>query len=166
MRRLDAHMSALKSYLGDAFHRGHAGRQRVRFRTLAFNSAFHPFDFGRSSICSCAASRYLSAADLKIDASSSLASTQSLPGTSARLSLCGVRKLFFLLVGACAHILASASAGIAEYFRRLLDPVVSQSSADIEIEGIGGRLVRDGHVVPATHISISTSSSRHSITLL
>jgi len=74
--------------------------------------------------------------------------------------------LFFLLVGACAHILASASAGIAEYFRRLLDPVVSQSSADIEIEGIGGRLVRDGHVVPATHISISTSSSRHSITLL
>jgi len=44
-----------------------------------------------------------------------------------------------------AGILASVSAHLDERFRQRLDPLVSSSSSGIEIEGVGGRLVRDGH---------------------
>ena len=46
---------------------------------------------------------------------------------------------------ACAHIFAGASTKLAEYCRQLLDPIVSPSDAGIDIEGIGARLMRDGH---------------------
>ena len=46
---------------------------------------------------------------------------------------------------ACANVFVGASAKLAEYCRQLLDPIVSPSDTGIDIEGIGARLMRDGH---------------------
>jgi hypothetical protein len=46
---------------------------------------------------------------------------------------------------ACATFFVGASTKLAEYCRQLLDPIVSPSDAGIDIEGIGARLMRDGH---------------------
>jgi hypothetical protein len=56
----------------------------------------------------------------------------------------------------------------AEHFRQLLDPVFSASGTVIEIEGLGGRLIRDAHAEPNDDAlttpaigNISTDPSRH-----
>jgi hypothetical protein len=43
-------------------------------------------------------------------------------------------------------LLASVSSHIEERSSHLLDPIVSPSDMGVEMEGIGRRLIRDGHV--------------------
>ena len=143
-RKLDTHMSALESGLRDAFQRRYAVREP---RPLAFSLTRDPFEdffaptasFARSSICT---------SGLMIEASPSLVSSQFLPGTSIGLNL--IRKVFLPLSGACARILQSASARIAERFCQLLAPVVEVSLLGdvVEIEGISARLAREGRARP------------------
>jgi hypothetical protein len=57
-----------------------------------------------------------------------------------------LRNTFSALAVTLAGTLAGVSAHLDERFRQRLDPVVSSPSYGIEIEGIGGRLARDGHV--------------------
>src|SRR5262245_21044757 len=66
--------------------------------------------FGQSSICTRATSRYLPSSGLKIDASPSFTSNQSLPKVSTMLGLCVMRKVFLPRSGTCASILRSAAA--------------------------------------------------------
>jgi hypothetical protein len=42
-------------------------------------------------------------------------------------------------------LLATVLSHIHERSSHLLDPIISPSSTGIEMEGIGGRLIRDGH---------------------
>ena len=125
-----------------AFHLSQAGRQRVRYRARAFNSDCYPFETGRSAV-------RVRATDLSsTDGSCSLPPSQSSPRVRAVLGLRNARRLISLLSDTCAHVLASASARIAEHFCQLLDPVLFASGTVIEIEGLGGRLVRDTHAEP------------------
>jgi len=57
-----------------------------------------------------------------------------------------LRNTFSALAVTLAGTLAGVSAHLDERLRQRLDPVVSSPSYGIEIEGIGGRLARDGHV--------------------
>src|SRR5262249_31984659 len=66
--------------------------------------------FGQSSICTRATIRYLPSSGLKIDASPSFPSNQSLPRASMMLGLCVMRKVFLPFSGICASILRSAAA--------------------------------------------------------
>jgi hypothetical protein len=136
-----------------AFHPCHAGRQRARYRARAFNSDCHPFEIGRSAIRARAKCERLLPPDLSTDGTCSSPSSQSSSPAPASIGLCNVRRLFSLLSETCAHVVASASAAIAEHFRQLLDPVVPASCLGIEIEGLGRRLVRDAHAEPDSDIS-------------
>jgi len=148
-----------------ACHLSRAGRQRARYRAHAFNSDCHPFETGRSTVPVRARSRCLPTADLSSTSCSLLPSQSS---SRARAVLGKARRLISLLSDTSAHVLASVSAGIAEHFRQLLDPVLSASGTVIEIEGLGGRLVRDAHAEPDDAIlttpalgHISTDPWRH-----
>jgi hypothetical protein len=103
--------------------------------------------FGRSSI-PCATNGYLPPAGLKLESLSYLPSSQSLSGSSI---MSGMRSLFLPLAGACASILPKSSARIGEYFCQLLAPIVEISLlGDVTaVQGIGARLARDGHAMPA-----------------
>jgi hypothetical protein len=54
-------------------------------------------------------------------------------------------------------LLASVSSHIDEHSSHLLDPIVSPSSTGIETEGIGGRLIRDGHAERNSERQLSSS---------
>jgi hypothetical protein len=137
-----------------------ASTSALKSGLLAFKLTSDPFEgffaptasFARSSICTRARKRYLPPSGLMIEASSSLVSNQFLPGTSIGLNL--MSKLFLPLSDACASILRSASARIAERFCQLLSPVVEVSllSDVAEIEGIGARLFREGRAMPGNGI--------------
>ena len=73
----------------------------------------------------------------------------------------GMRNLFLSLSGAFAGILRSASARIAEYFCQLFAPIVEISLlSDVAVvEGIGIRLVRDGHAIP-DNVSVPARTQR------
>jgi hypothetical protein len=113
-----------------------------------------PTSFTRSSIRTRATKRYLPPSVFKIETSPSPASNQSLPNTSIMLGLRVMRGLLSPLSGACASILRSASARIAERFCQLFAPVVEVSLLGdvIESEGIGARLARDGRAMPDNDI--------------
>jgi hypothetical protein len=54
-------------------------------------------------------------------------------------------------------LLASVSSHIDEHSSHLLDPIVSPSSTGMEMEGIGGRLIRDGHAERNSNDQLSSS---------
>jgi hypothetical protein len=118
MKRLYAYISMLRPCLTDAFHLSQHGSRLVRYSLTS---------------------------DLNIDVASSLMSNRFSSGTPATLGLRNVRCMFSALAVTLAGILASVSAHVDERFRQRLDPLVSWSSSGIEMEGIGGRLIRDGH---------------------
>src|SRR5262249_10254206 len=66
--------------------------------------------FGQPPICTRHTSRYLPSSGLKIEASPSFTSNQSLPRASMMLGLCVMRKVFLPFSGTCASILRSAMA--------------------------------------------------------
>src|SRR5262249_28358741 len=66
--------------------------------------------FGQSSICTRAISLYLLPSGLKIDASPSFTSNQSLPRASMMLGLCVMRKVFLPFSGTRASMLRSVAA--------------------------------------------------------
>jgi hypothetical protein len=112
---------------------------------------------GRSSIF-CATNGYWPPASLKRESLPCLPPTN----TSSRSSIMfGMSNLFLALSGACAGILRSASARIAEYCCQLLAPVVEVSllSDVTAVEGIGIRLVRDGRAV-SDNADVPTRSQR------
>jgi len=147
-----------------AFDLSRAGGQRVRYRARVFNSDCHPFELGRSAIRVCANYGYLLPLELSSDGSCSLSSSQPSSPARAIIGLSKVRRRFSLLSETCANVVGSASARIAEHFRQLLDPVVPTSGTGIEIEGLGGRLVRNAHAesdsdILSTHTLDRTSTN-------
>src|SRR6516164_1618171 len=94
-------------------------------------------NFGQSSICTRATSRYLPSSGLKIDASPSFTSNQSLPKASMMLGLCVIRKVFW--PAPCPSRSGFAAGDV------------------IEIEGIGIGLIREGCAMPDNnHVSART----------
>jgi hypothetical protein len=145
MRQLRAQMSASGCCLIDAFPLAHAGRGHVQYRALTFKSDCHPFVSGRPSIRVRPDNGCSPAFDLSIDGSCALSSCQRSSGASAISGQRNVRKLLSFWSDTCTYILASVSTQLIEYSRQFLDPIVSASGGGIEIEGLGRRLVRDGH---------------------
>jgi hypothetical protein len=126
-----------------AFRLGPASGPQIRYRARAFNSDCYPLKAGRSAIRVRAKNGYLLTSNLSTDGSCSLPPGQSSVRTSEIIGLFNVTRLFSLLSDSCARLLTCAASGSVEYFRQLLDPVVSASG--IEIEGLGRRLVRDAY---------------------
>ena len=164
MRQPHAQMSALECCLRDAFLLSQAGRGRAQYRARTSKSDCHPFVFGRASICVRPDSACLPASDLSIDRSCALSSSQSSSGARTILGQRDVRTLLSFWSDTCTYVLMSASARLTEYFRQILDPIVSASGSGIEIKGLGRRLARDVHAeldndyrdrAHADHISIN-----------
>jgi hypothetical protein len=120
---------------------------RLQIDQLSFRSFATRASLRRGAICTRTTDRYLPLSALKIETSPSSSSNRLLPNTSIAPRLRLMRKIFWRLPGACARIMRSVSARIAERSCQLFAPVVECSlwGEGSEIEGIGARLAREDH---------------------
>src|SRR5215471_17298110 len=118
--RAQRHWGRLREHARHAEHEERDRDREARCRVERKSQQRHDHDtsslyltttsFGQSSICTRATSRYLPSSGLKIDASPSFTSNQSLPKASMMLGLCVIRKVFLSFLGICASILRRAAA--------------------------------------------------------
>src|SRR5215469_10339985 len=118
--RAQRHRSRLRQHARDAEYEERDRDHEARCHVERKSQQRHDHDtsslyltatsLGQSSICTRATSRYLPSSGLKIDASPSFTSNQSLPKASMMLGLCVIRKVFLPFSGICASILRRAAA--------------------------------------------------------